>query len=78
MMKFLDRIPLPFLVAIALWLAVAPVVPEPHLLEKLRLLSQGALSRPLDIFDLLLHSVPLGLLAVRLWRRRASQRPPGR
>jgi hypothetical protein len=73
MMKFLDRIPLPFLVAIALWLAVAPVVPEPHLLEKLRLLSQGALSRPLDIFDLLLHSVPLVLLAVRLWRRNGSR-----
>jgi hypothetical protein len=78
MMKLLDRIPLPFLVAVALWLAVAPVVPEPHLVEKLRLLSQGALTRPIDIFDLLLHSVPLVLLGVRLWRWRAARRPPGR
>jgi hypothetical protein len=78
MMRWLDRFPLGLLIALALWLAIAPVLPEPHLIEKLRMLSQGTLSRPIDIFDLLLHSVPLGLLAVRLWRRRASQRPPGR
>lgn len=58
-----------WLALLALWLAVAPIVPEPHLVEKLRMLSQGALYSPLDIFDLLLHSVPLLLLAVRLWRR---------
>ncbi|QCB48006.1 hypothetical protein [Hydrogenophaga sp. PAMC20947] len=69
MLRWLDRIPLVWLTLLALWLAVAPIVPEPHLVEKLRMLSQGALSSPLDIFDLLLHSVPLVLLAVRLWRR---------
>lgn len=78
MMGWLDRFPLVWLVAIALWLAVAPIVPEPHLIEKLRLLSQGTLTRPLDIFDLGLHSVPLVLLALRLWRdvqRRRAPRP---
>ncbi len=78
MMGWLDRFPLVWLVAIALWLAVAPIVPEPHLIEKLRLLSQGTLTRPLDIFDLGLHSVPLALLALRLWRdvqRRRAPRP---
>ena len=40
----------------------------PHLIEKLRMLSEGTLVKPIDIFDLLLHSVPLVLLAVRLWR----------
>lgn len=78
MMAWLDRFPLVWLVPLALWLAVAPIVPEPHLVEKWRLLTQGALSRPLDIFDLLLHTVPLVLLAVRLWRdaqrRRQRQR----
>jgi hypothetical protein len=68
MMGLLDRFPLGWLIAIALWLAVAPIVPEPHLVEKLRMLSQGTLTRPLDIFDLLLHSVPLLLLGIRLWR----------
>lgn len=78
MMAWLDRFPLKWLVPLALWLAVAPIVPEPHLTEKWRLLMQGALSRPIDIFDLLLHTVPLVLLAVRLWRdaRRRRQRQP--
>ncbi len=72
-MRWLDRIPLLWLVLVATWLGVAPVVPEPHLIEKLRLLSQGTLTRPLDMFDLALHSLPLCLLALRLWR---IQRPP--
>jgi len=75
-MGWLDRFPLVWLVVIALWLAVAPIVPEPHLIEKLRLLSQGTLTRPLDIFDLGLHSVPLVLLALRLWRDAQRRRAP--
>ncbi|HAX22767.1 MAG TPA: hypothetical protein DCY64_21075 [Hydrogenophaga sp.] len=67
-MAWLDRFPLGLLIAVALWLTVAPIVPEPHLIEKLRMLSEGTLVKPIDIFDLLLHSVPLVLLAVRLWR----------
>jgi hypothetical protein len=77
-MTWLDRFPLVWLVVLALWLAVAPVVPEPHLVEKLRMLFQGTLQKPIDIFDLLLHSVPLALLALRLWRdaqRRRRMRP---
>ena len=69
LLVWLDRFPLPLLIALALWLAVAPIVPEPHLVEKLRMLMQGTLTQPIDIFDLLLHSVPLTLLAVRLWRK---------
>ena len=77
-MRWLDRIPLLWLALIAVWLALAPLLPEPHLIEKLRLLSQGALHRPLDIFDLLLHSAPLLLLVLRLSRdrqRRKQQKP---
>ena len=70
MMGWLDRVPLVLLVAVALWLAVAPIVPEPHLVEKLRMLSQGMLTRPLDLFDLALHAAPMLLLAIRLWRMR--------
>lgn len=68
MMGWLDRFPLGLLIAVAAWLAVAPVYPEPHLVEKLRMLAQGTLTQPIDIFDLLLHTVPLLLLGVRLWR----------
>lgn len=78
MMGWLDRFPLKLLVVVALWLAVAPIVPEPHLVEKWRMLVQGTLHKPIDIFDLLLHTTPLVLLAVRLWRdaQRRAQRPP--
>ncbi len=68
-MRWLDQFPLAVLVVLALWMAVAPITPEPHLIEKLRLLSQGQLSRPLDVFDLCLHSAPLVLLVWRLWRQ---------
>lgn len=70
MMKWLDNFPLHWLILLALWMAVAPITPEPHVWEKLRLLSQGQLTRPLDIFDLLMHGTPGVLLLIRLARRR--------
>ena len=68
-MRWLDKFPLLVLVALAAWMAVAPITPEPHLIEKLRMLGQGTLVKPLDVFDLCLHSAPVLLLAVRLWRQ---------
>ena len=68
-MRFLDNLPLPWLVFLALWMARAPITPEPHLLEKIRMLSLGGLSKPIDIFDLLMHTTPLLLLLLRLWRQ---------
>lgn len=64
MLKILDSIPLPALLIMAVLLGLAPMVPEPHLVEKIRMLSLGLLSRPIDIFDLLMHaSAPLLLIA---------------
>ena len=74
LLAWLDRFPLALLIALALWLAVAPIAPEPHLIEKLRMLSEGTLVQPIDIFDLLLHTVPLALLVVRLWRNARRSR----
>lgn len=62
----INRIPLIWLALVAGWLAVAPITPEPHLVEKTRMLLAGTLVRPIDIFDLALHSVPLMLLFWRL------------
>ncbi len=71
-MKWIDRISLAHLVPIALLLALMPAIlppfPEPHLVEKLRMLAEGTLTRPLDIFDLFLHGTPITLLAIRLVR----------
>jgi hypothetical protein len=49
----------------ALFLGLAPFYPQPHLLEKLRMLLAGTLNRPIDIFDLFWHGWPFILLAVR-------------
>ena len=68
-MNWLDRIPLLLLAALAIYMAIAPIQPEPHLVEKIRMLSQGTLSRPIDIFDLLMHATPLVLLVLKLWRK---------
>lgn len=65
---WIDRIPLGPLVVAALLLGLAPFVPEPHLWQKLTMLAAGELTRPLDIFDLVLHGAFPLLLAVRLAR----------
>jgi hypothetical protein len=67
-MRWIDRIPKWLLVAVAIYLAGAPFLPEPHLVEKWRMLLEGSLSRPIDIFDFFLHTTPLVVLAIRLWR----------
>ena len=70
MMQFIDRIPLPFLVVISIMMLGAPFVPEPHLVEKMRMLLDGTLTRPIDIFDLFWHLLPATLLAIKLIRRK--------
>lgn len=67
-MDFLDRLPLSYAVIAALTLGLAPFVPEPHIVEKLRMLAAGELRRPLDIFDLLLHAAPWAVLLAKLAR----------
>lgn len=65
----LDRLPWTWLLLLTAWLAIAPITPEPHLIEKLRMLAQGTLVRPVDIFDLALHATPLLIVALKLWRQ---------
>ena len=68
MLSWVDKLPVKPLLVVAVFFALAPFKPEPHLFEKLRMLSEGTLSRPIDIFDLIMHSFPLILLAIRLIR----------
>ena len=62
----LEAIPLIPLAIVGVLLGLAPFAPEPHLVEKLRMLVQGDLHKPIDIFDLFLHGVPPLLLAAKL------------
>lgn len=65
-MRWLDKIPLGVIAPVAVILALAPFVPEPHLWQKLKMLFAGALVKPIDIFDLFLHGAPLLILALKL------------
>ena len=64
--NLLDRLPLSLLVIASLTLGLAPFVPEPHVWEKLKMLFSGTLTKPIDVFDLLMHGVPWILLALKL------------
>ncbi|HHO68556.1 MAG TPA: RND transporter [Gammaproteobacteria bacterium] len=67
-MQWLDRMPLAPLAVVAILLALAPFSPEPHLWQKLNMLADGNLQRPVDIFDLFLHGTPLLVLGLKLLR----------
>ncbi len=69
-MTWLDDISLQMIVVVCLFLGLAPFVPEPHLWEKLKMLSAGTLVKPLDIFDLLMHGSPFVVLILKLLRMR--------
>lgn len=77
MRTFLAKISYPVLILLTLLLGLSPFIPEPHLIEKLRMLGAGTLTRPLDIFDLFFHSLPAMLLGIKLglerpWRKNAK------
>ena len=57
---------LPVLIVVCLTLGLAPFMPEPHLWEKLKMLTSGELAKAVDIFDLLLHGTPWILLIIKL------------
>lgn len=75
-MKWLDRIPVPLLAVLAVFMLGAPFVPEPHLIEKARMLAGGQLTRPLDIFDVFWHLLPATLLGLKLVLARRTRKAP--
>lgn len=67
-LAWLDKISLPTLLIITAFLGLAPFSPEPHVWEKLKMLADGNLHKPIDIFDLFLHGTPWVLLGLKLVR----------
>lgn len=63
----LTALPLTGVLLGAILLGLAPFQPEPHLVEKLRMLVDGTLSKPIDIFDLLLHASMPTLLLIKIY-----------
>lgn len=67
-MNWIDNLPWLLVIAGCLTLGLAPFLPEPHIVEKLRMLVSGTLTKPLDIFDLVFHAIPWVLAIVKAVR----------
>lgn len=61
----MNQMPLGAILIVCVTLGLAPFSP-PHVVEKLTMLVQGTLVRPIDWFDLLLHGTPWLLLVLKL------------
>ena len=70
MWNFIDRIPTTLLIVLAVFMLLAPFRPMPHVVEKLMMLKDGTLQRPIDIFDLFYHLTPLIVLLMKLYKDR--------
>lgn len=68
MWALIDKIPYSVLIVIAVLMLLAPLRPMPHVLEKLIMLKNGALTKPLDIFDLVYHLIPSIILLMKIYR----------
>jgi hypothetical protein len=68
MLSLLDEIPYVVLIIIAIFMLLAPFYPMPHVVEKLLMLKNGTLQKPIDIFDLLFHLAPIAILILKIVR----------
>ncbi len=63
-MDYIAKLPWGLVILACLTLGLAPFSP-PHIWEKLQMLAQGRLVRPIDWFDLVLHGIPWVLLILK-------------
>ncbi|NOX39663.1 MAG: RND transporter [Alphaproteobacteria bacterium] len=66
MRRITNLISLKNLIVLTIFLGLAPFLPEPHIWQKLKMLTQGTLGNPRDILDLLFHITPLAFLILKL------------
>jgi hypothetical protein len=75
--QWLDALPFFPLIIAALILGGAPFIPEPHLVEKIRMLLSGSLIRPIDIFDLFYHGLFPFVVVLKVFRALALSKARG-
>ena len=68
MWKLLDKISYSIIIPLAILMFLAPFRPLPHAVEKIGMLIDGTLSRPVDIFDLFFHLIPSLILLLKIIR----------
>jgi len=63
----MKKLSLPVLLFLTVIPGLMPFVPEPHVWQKIKMLVDGSLIKPIDIFDLFLHGTPFVLLGLKLY-----------
>ena len=71
MFDFIDKIPYVVLIPFAILMLLAPFYPVPHVVEKILMLKNGLLKKPIDIFDLFFHLFPAVLLLLKILKNHA-------
>jgi len=66
-MRWIHSLSWTIVILMVVTLGLAPYKPEPHILEKLTMLFNGELAKPIDIFDLFLHGMPWLLLILKTY-----------
>jgi hypothetical protein len=66
MRRFLDQLTWPSLILLAIVLAILPLQPEPHLVQKARWIVEGRPFAVIDIFDVVLHLSGVVLIVLKL------------
>ena len=74
MWTFVDKIPYTLLIVAAIFMLLAPFRPMPHVIEKIMMLENGNLTKPIDIFDLIFHFTPAFLLIIKAYRNLINKR----
>ncbi len=67
MLSLVSKINWPILIVACATICLAPLFPEPHVWEKLRMMVQGNLILAIDWFDLLMHGTPWVLVVLKIW-----------
>ena len=60
------KLPWSMIILFCLTLGLAPFFPIPHVWEKLKMFSSGTLVRPIDWFDLIMHTAQWILLLIKI------------
>ncbi len=66
MLKFLNKLSYSTLLLATIFMLLTPISPMPHVVEKILMIKNGILYKPLDIFDLFFHLSPLTLLIIKI------------
>jgi hypothetical protein len=66
MLKFLNKLSYSALILATIFMLLTPISPMPHVVEKILMIKNGTLYKPLDIFDCFFHLSPLILLIIKI------------